>query len=81
MSKIFNRRSAMGLVGGAASAASVLGSLTAQAKLIKGDMEPRGTIGKNTIRVRQTKSRRLLQTAGYLFLGDYPDRCAGRLCH
>jgi ubiquinone/menaquinone biosynthesis C-methylase UbiE len=46
MSKIFNRRSAMGLVGGAASAASVLGSLTAQAKLIKGDIEPRGTVGK-----------------------------------
>ncbi|MDX2223564.1 MAG: methyltransferase domain-containing protein, partial [Rhodospirillaceae bacterium] len=45
MSNYFNRRSAMGLLGGAASAISFLRATTAHAKL-KGDVEPRGQVGK-----------------------------------
>ena len=46
MSKIFNRRSAMGLASGAAGAAvSLMGSNSAFAKLARDDFEPRGTDG------------------------------------
>lgn len=44
MSRYFNRRSAMGLLGGAASAITFLRSNGAHAKL-KGDVEPRGQVG------------------------------------